>query len=257
MKFQLPLLDELAMNYKQVLVFDCEFWHVLNKEGDDKLFLQPNTDFFFIPREIGGFLLKKEKEKWSLTKPFFVTLDKQKRETVLPISKFSTVTKETAEKLNVIETKLGKAWGDAFYSRLDEDGKKAYDEGIQIYKNDSNIKKHHKSYSWYSKFLEIYSNSLIIVKGLGDIEALKNICILHNIPYKEPLEIIDIAEWNQESKRLCNTAKLAGTFDCIKKYLDKETRKLADSLPLEKEHDPSTDASMTLLVALYIQSQKP
>ena len=49
MKFRLPLLDELAMNHKQVLVFDCEFWHILNKEGDDNLFLQPNTDFFFIP----------------------------------------------------------------------------------------------------------------------------------------------------------------------------------------------------------------
>jgi hypothetical protein len=55
---------------------------------------------------------------------------------------------------------------------------------------------------------------------------------------------------------LCGTAKLEGTFHCITKYLDDETKHLATYLPLEKAHDPSTDASMTLLVAIYIVSHK-
>jgi hypothetical protein len=105
--------------------------------------------------------------------------------------------------------------------------------------------------------MEVYSESLIIVKGLGDINSLKNASFLYNFQYKNPLDVIDIAEWNEESKRLCETAKLEGSYNCIKRKLDKETKTIADFLPLEKAHDPSTDASMTLLVALYIQSQKP
>ena len=103
----------------------------------------------------------------------------------------------------------------------------------------------------------MYSKSLIIVKGTGDIDALKNASVLNGFVYKDPLDIIDIAEWNVQSNKLCRTAKLAGTFDCIKKDLDNESKNIADFLPLEKAHDPSTDASMTFLIALYIESHKP
>jgi len=128
---------------------------------------------------------------------------------------------------------------------------------MEIYNEDINIKSHSKDNSWYSSFMKLYSESLIIVKGTGDIEALQNASILYRFKYKKPLEIIDIADWNEESNKVCKTAKLAGTFDCIKKDLDEESKNIADHLPLEKAHDPSTDASMTLLIALYIQSQKP
>jgi hypothetical protein len=102
-----------------------------------------------------------------------------------------------------------------------------------------------------------YSESMIVVKGTGDIDALKNAARFYGFEYKSPLEIIDIADWNPQSRKRCGTAKLAGTFDCIKHKLDFETKHLADHLPLDKAHDPSTDASMTLLVALYIQGQVP
>jgi hypothetical protein len=128
---------------------------------------------------------------------------------------------------------------------------------MEIYNEDTNIKTHHQENSWYPKFIELLSESLVIVKGTGDLEALQNAAILYGFKYKKPLDIIDISEWNDESRRLCQTAKLAGTFDCIKKDLDEESKNIADFLPLEKAHDPSTDASMTLLIALYIQSQKP
>ena len=102
-----------------------------------------------------------------------------------------------------------------------------------------------------------YSESMIVVKGTADIDALKNASVYYGFEYKEPLDITDIAIWNPQSRKRCGTAKLAGTYDCIKRNLDSETKYLAEYLPLDKAHDPSTDASMTLLVALYIVKQQP
>jgi len=256
MEFEIKSLDSLAGKHKRILVFDCEFWHVLAKPKDNMHLQKGESDFFFIPREIGGFTLEKKKGLWKLSKPFFVTLDKPQRDTVLPVSHYSTVTPQTAFKLDEIEQNLGIPWGQAFYSKLNSSGQKLYNEGMKIYLADTNIKKHTKSPEWYTKFMNNYSRSLIIVKGKGDMQALENASKIYKFDYKEPLEIIDIADWNEESKKLCQTAKLAGTFDCIKKFLDEDVKSLADFLPLEKAHDPSTDASMTLLVALYIESMK-
>jgi hypothetical protein len=103
MKFSLKSLDSLADKHKKVLVFDCEFWHILGEEGDKKIRFQADKDFFFTPREIGGFLLEKVGNEWKLNKPFFVTFGIPLRDIVLPISKYSTVTHETAHKLDDIE----------------------------------------------------------------------------------------------------------------------------------------------------------
>jgi hypothetical protein len=256
MKFSLESLTSLT-NKKKVMSFDCEFWHILGQEGHQGIKFQPNEDFFFIPREIGGLILDKTGSEWKLRPPFFVTLYSGQKDTVLPISKFSTVTSKTAEQLDQIERRLGRPWGEAFYSRLSEDGQAAFKEGMKVYVEDSNIKKHHKPPSWYKTFMKEYSESVIIVKGTGDIDALKNAALLYGFKYLDPLDIVDISDWNPTSHKVCGTAKLAGTFDCIKRDLPKEVKHLADYLPLEKAHDPSTDASMTLLIALYIQSQKP
>jgi hypothetical protein len=101
---------------------------------------------------------------------------------------------------------------------------------------------------------------VIVVKGQSDIEALQNMCRIHEYEYFYPVDVVDIAEWNPRSRRMCGTAKLEGTFDCITPYVDDrgtKRRRLRDILPLDKAHDPTTDASMTLLVAIYIvASQK-
>jgi hypothetical protein len=255
MKFPLKVLDSLAGSHKRVLVFDCEFWHILN---EDKMFKNlKGEEFFFIPREIGGFFLEKSGSEWKLDTPFFVTLDHPQQDTVLPVSHYSTVTPQTGWKLDQIEKRLGLPWGKAFYSRLSAEGKEAYNEGFKAYADDKNIKEHHKPNSWYKSFLKKYADSVIVVKGTGDIDALKSVCQLYSYTYKDPVDVIDISEWNSESNKVCGTAKLAGTFNCIKKDLDEETKALAEHLPLQKAHDPTTDASMTLLVALYIESQKP
>ena len=100
-----------------------------------------------------------------------------------------------------------------------------------------------------------YSESMIIVKGRADMEALENMCRIHDFEYFEPVDVYDIATWNPKSRKLCGTAKLEGTFDCILPYVDdrgSKRKRLRDILPLERAHDPTTDASMTLLVAIYI-----
>ena len=59
-------LNLLSHNQEHILVFDCEFWHVFNKLVNiDYL---PNRDFFFLPREIAGFLISKINEnEWKIT----------------------------------------------------------------------------------------------------------------------------------------------------------------------------------------------
>jgi hypothetical protein len=258
MRFNNKYLDILAHGQTKILVFDCEFWHVLGQAGDTGIKFNPDSDFFFIPRELGAILLTRNKDgSWSYNNKIYVTLSKPNRDVAFPVSHFSTVTAPTARILDGLEKKLGKAWGDAFYSRLTESGQEAYREGIKTYDADSNIKNHHKPPSWYKTFMKHYSESMIVVKGPSDIDALKNASKMYGFDYLEPLDVTDIAIWNKQSWKKCGTAKLAGTFDCIKRELDEETAHLADHLPLVEAHDPSTDASMTLLVALYIVSQQP
>jgi len=258
MRFHNKYLDQLAGGQKKLLVFDCEFWHVLGESGDNKYSFPSNEDFFFMPREIGGFVLAQNKDgSWSYNNPFFVTTSKPKREVSFTISKYATVTETTARQLDDLEKRLGLSWGVSFPSRLSAEGQQALEQGFQIYANDTNIKAHHKPPSWYSTFMKHYSESVIVVKGTGDIDALKNAAAMYGFEYRDPVSVIDIADWNPQSRRKCGTAKLEGTYECIKKQLDVETKHLAQYLPLEKAHDPTTDASMTLIVALYIQSQKP
>ena len=245
-------LDKLAGGCSKILVFDCEFWHVLSK-GD---YIYPSeSDFFFVPREIGGFLLTKEKEEWRLHPSFCVTFFPPALDVALPISKYATVSEKTANKLNDLEELIGVPWGEAFPSELSADQKKMHKEALKLYKEDSNIEKHHKTKAWYKSFFKVYSESMIVVKGRGDIDALQNIAKYYNIPYQKYLKITDIADWNKASYRKCKTAKLEGTFECIWDELDSETKQIAKHLPLVNPHEPTTDASMTFIIALFITSK--
>jgi hypothetical protein len=167
------------------------------------------------------------------------------------------VSEKTAEKLDIIQATLVMPWASAYKTVLPEEQHEILEEGINVYMNDRNIKKNHKSKAWYGKFIDIYSESLVVVKGLYDIDALENACKYHKVSYKKPLAVYDIAEWNLQSRAKCGTAKLEGTYNCIQNEAPDETGKkqsLRDILPLGKAHDPSSDAAMTLLVALYIVS---
>lgn len=258
MKFINKNLNLLSNGYSKIVVFDCEFWHVLGEQGDSKYLFNKQYDFFFMPREIGGYILTKNTDNsWNLKEPFYVTLPYPKRDVAFPVSHYSTVSPHIAHRLDDLESKLGRPWGDAFPSRLTPEGKEIHKEGLKLYMLDPNIKKHHKSSAWYTTFIKELSDSMIIVKGLQDIESIQNACTYYKIKFIKPADITDIAEWNAESYKKCHTAKLEGTFRCISNKLDSETKELSKHLSLEKAHDPLTDASMTLLIALFIASKEP
>jgi len=60
----------------------------------------------------------------------------------------------------------------------------------------------------------------VIVKGTYDLDALKNMCLLNGYDYPEPAGVFDIAKWNTESHKICGTAKLEGTYDCISRNIE-------------------------------------
>jgi hypothetical protein len=252
MKFKNRYLDELAGLHDQVLVFDCEFWHVYGSEGYIPLQKLPNE--FFMPREFGGFLLTRSSDKqWIYKDSFFVSMFPPKGKDVSFVSSaFSNVTEETAAELDDLQNVLSVPWSSAYLKVLPEELKETLIDGIKIYNTDPIIKKAHKPASWLKQFLEVYSNSLVIVKGNADIEAIQNACRFYEFEYKEPKQVYDIADWNLTSRKKCGTAKLDGTYACIYPKLADETKKLIITLPMKRAHDPATDAAMTLIVALYI-----
>jgi hypothetical protein len=259
MKLYNQHLDTLSKGHPKLLVFDCEFWRISGSSGFIGI---PDTDEFFIPRELGGFFLTKNADgSWEYKGYFFVTFTNPKGYDVSFISsQFASVSQSTANDLDVYQSHLQLEWSKAFESKLPEDQRHILKESLDLYNSDKNIKDNHKPPSWIKKFLKAYSESVIVVKGRADIEALENMCRIHEYQYFDPIDVVDIALWNPKSRKLCGTAKLEGTYDCITPRVDdrgSKSRRLRDILPLERAHDPTTDASMTLLVAIYIvASQK-
>lgn len=252
MKFKNQFLDKLAGSYDKIVVFDCEFWHVYGSEGYIPLQNLPNE--FFMPREVGGFVITRSVDgQWIYKKEFFVTLYPPKGKDVSYVSSaFAYVSKKTAEKMDQYQSLLSVPWSAAYLRAIPEDLRQVYKEGIETYLEDSNIQKAHKPPSWIKTFLQDYSDALVIVKGTSDIESIQNACKFHGIEYKPPKKVYDIAEWNLTSRKKCGTAKLEGTYECIVDKLHPETSQLKKILPLGEAHDPSSDAAMTLIVALYI-----
>ena len=76
MRIYNPYIDKLAGEHTKLLVFDCEFWRVYGNRGYIPI---PNTNEFFMPREFGGFSLKKQKDNsWEYSGHFFITLSPPK-----------------------------------------------------------------------------------------------------------------------------------------------------------------------------------
>jgi hypothetical protein len=245
MKLYNQHIDKLGEGYDQILAFDCEFWRVSDASGFSAI---PKTTEFFTPRELAGFFIKKdEKGKWEYSGYFFVTFSPPKGKDVSFVSsEFSSVSAKTASEMDKYQS--------AFQSSS-EVSQDLIKESLKVYLQDKHIKNNHKPNSWIKTFLKEYSKSLVVVKGTYDLDALKNMCVSNDFEYLEPAGIFDIAKWNIESHKMCGTAKLEGTYDCISRKMDDtgtKTRRLRDILPLGRAHDPASDAAMTFLVAIYI-----
>jgi hypothetical protein len=246
MKIDSIFLDTIAGDHKKILVFDCEFWHVYGDKG--YISNERGSNEFFMPREVGGFYFQKTSDgKWNYKKEFFITLNPPKDKAFSFVSsEFSNTTEATGRKLDELQSLLLN-----YYLKSDEI-EKVLNQNIQTYLDDENIKKGHKPSSWIQSFIDDISESLVIVKGLKDLDALENACRYHGYKYKQPKGVVDIAEWNPKSHRLCGTARLEKTFQCIKRKLDPEVEKFLDIVPIGRPHDPRSDAAMTFIVALYI-----
>ena len=246
MKFTNTFLDKLAGSHDKILVFDCEFWHIFESKG----FLQfdKSRDEFYIPREFGGFLLTKNTDgSWSYKDDFFVTLAPPKGRNVSFVSPaFANVTKKTVDALNEYQSFFQTS------SYSPDELRDLLKESTNVYLEDSIVKKAHKPNSWYKSFLTLLSESLVILKGKNDLDAIQNACKLYGLEYKKPKAVFDVAHWNRKSKKECGTAKLEGTFECIRDEVDPEIKKLYKMLPLGEAHNPLSDAAMTFIVALYI-----
>lgn len=247
-----PYLNELAGDHDKILVFDCEFWHVYESKG----FIpsKSSRDEFYMPREIGGFILTKSADgNWTYRTHFFVTFYPPKERDISFVSShFASVTEKTAKLMDEYQSLLKLPAEASYLATLPEKLHEYLLADIGLYLNDEYIKKAHKPASWLKTFMKHYEDSVIVVKGTLDIDALKNACTAYDIPYNPPKKVIDIADWNPESHKQCGTAKLEKTFECIKEKLDSDTRSLLKILPLGKAHDPRADAAMTLIIALYI-----
>lgn len=250
MKFKNSILDVLSKEHTKILVFDCEFWHVFGNKG----FIPASSKDFFIPREIGGFFITKSKDGyWNLHKPFFVAFQPPKDKDVSFVSShFSNVTSKTAKEMDKYQAILEVPWAAAYLNTLPSEMKQLLLDEHKIYLNDPNIKGSLKPVSWLKSFMNEVSESLVIVKGSNDLNALENASRLYKFEFKPPEQYYDIADWNSKSRKICKTARLEGTYNCIKNKLSPELEDLKKILPIGEAHNPISDAAMALIIALYI-----
>lgn len=226
MKIRSAALDRLAGGCTSLLAFDCEFWH----KGQS-----------FLPREIGGYHLVRTGDSWTRSPAFFAVLPPPPSQLNRVSSKFSTTTPSTAESLDILEAT------DKFAPDLLKN-----DDMVKVYFADPNVKPHLKPASWLKGFVKLLSESVVVLKGDMDLKALKSACKTHGFEFRPPLGIVDIAAHNPQFNKRCGTAKLEGTYECIKKELSADLKK---AFPIGKAHDPVSDAAMTIQIAAWIAAK--
>lgn len=223
MKIRSAALDLLAGKHTSLLAFDCEFWH----KGQS-----------FLPREVGGYHLTRSGESWTRSAPFFVVLPPPAGQLNRISSKYSSTTPKTAEALDILEETERSA--PEFLEDRDI---------VDVYFADSKVKPYLKPASWLKGFAKLIGESVVVVKGEMDLKAMKTACKAHGFAFKSPLDVVDIAKHNSEFTKRCKTAKLEGTYDCIKKELDAGLKK---AFPVGKAHDPVSDAAMAIQIAAWL-----
>jgi hypothetical protein len=155
----------------------------------------------------------------------------------------------------------------SFTLKLNDIGKENFNTIWQLYLNDNYVKKRtiNPTIDWLKSFYQTLSKSLLMVKGNMDIIAINNLMIKYKLPQlPKTIKIYDIAYFNNIFLKLCQNAKLEGTYDCIieKKLLDPEfkpdLKKIFSSLVLiDKKliaHNPLVDSFYTLIVGLTMYS---
>lgn len=115
--------------------------------------------------------------------------------------------------------------------------------------------------SWLKSFYETLTSSLLMVKGNMDLVAIDNLLKKYKLPIlPKTIIVYDIAFFNDIFRKLCQSAKLENTYNCIieKNLLDPELnsdlKQIFKSLVLiDKKliaHNPLVDSFYTLIVGI-------
>ena len=222
MKLRSAGLNALAGTASSVLAFDCEFWHV----GEQ-----------FLPREIGGFHAVKKGDSWTVAS-FMAILPAPPNQLNRVSSKFSTVTEETSEALDILEETERTA------RELLSDN-----DITDVYFADKLVKPYVESVSWLKTFVAKFPKSVVVLKGDTDLNAIEAACKRAKFAYHKPLRVVDIATHNPEFTKKCKTAKLEGAYECIAKELDADLKR---AFPIGRAHNPVSDAAMALQIAVWL-----
>ena len=99
----------------------------------------------------------------------------------------------------------------------------------------------------------IFSNNIMIVKGIEDFKAIYNHLIFYDIKYDYENKLYyDVAQHNQEIFNLCNSAELAKSYNCMKnknKTIMYNTyyNSLKKNIKI-KAHNPLVDSLFTWII---------
>ena len=138
-----------------------------------------------------------------------------------------------------------------------------------LYLNDKHVIKItlYPNKKWLASFYDTLINSLLMVKGNMDLIAIDNLMKKYNLPIlPKTIIVYDIAYFNDIFRKLCESAQLENTYNCIieKNLLDSEFntdyKNIFQSLVLiDKKliaHNPLVDSFYTLIVGLTMYKYK-
>jgi len=275
-----------------ILAYDIEFQnYIYNKPN----YIINNTILFnniMLPRELGILIFIKDYQtkEWYYITDILINFPiyKQIKKISLITSKYSTITDKNIKMMEKNElifmddffielylTKLNRLdkldyflnnkqqmLFEIVYDLLPNNYKKYFIKQLNIYTNDSLVKKRILSKNKSIQFMKLFSSllkySVCVVKGSNDINSLINLCQIYNIDSTNFKQIIkyDIEIFNGLSKKLYGDAKLYTTFSNLKNsqyYINNlhELQFIFDSIS-NKEHNPVFDSIMTLIISLII-----
>ena len=100
---------------------------------------------------------------------------------------------------------------------------------------------------------QLFSESYLIIKGIEDIKALKNHCLLLNRKFINLEHKFDIANFNQKLFKLCNSAELEKTYVCLEEKnlinnYNKYKKHIVNFTDNLKAHNPLVDAYYTWII---------
>lgn len=152
----------------------------------------------------------------------------------------------------------------SFQLRRKDIGSKVFDKVWQLYLNDTYVIERtiNINNKWLKAFIDILTNSTLLVKGNQDIIAINNLLKKYKFkPINDNLFIFDIAIFNESLRKLCNSAELEKTYWCLLEHnlvtniISETIKKIFSNLVIKDKvlaHNPLVDAYFTFVVGITV-----